>query len=48
MRGSLSGCKVDEDTSVNSAKPRKQKTTEEEYISKYKKASKSTKRKRKH
>jgi hypothetical protein len=44
MRGSLSGCKVDEDTSVYSAKPRKQKTTEKEYISKHKRMSKRKER----
>jgi hypothetical protein len=41
MRGSLSGCKVDTDTLVYYAEPRKQKAAKEEYISKYKKASKS-------
>jgi hypothetical protein len=46
MRGSMSGCKVDADTSVYFEKPRKQKTTEEEYISKYKKASESTKKRK--
>jgi hypothetical protein len=45
MRGSLSGCKVDADTSVYSTKPRKQKTAEKEYISKHKRMSKSNKRK---
>jgi hypothetical protein len=46
MRGSSSGCKVDEHTSVYSAKPRKQKTSEKEYISKHKRVSKSTKEKK--
>jgi hypothetical protein len=36
-RGSLSGCNVDVDTSLYSAKPRKQQTTEKKYISKQKK-----------
>jgi hypothetical protein len=44
MRGSLSGCKVDKDTSVYSAKPRKQKIAEKEYVSKHKRMSKSNKR----
>jgi hypothetical protein len=43
MRGSLSGCKVDADTSVYSAKTREQKTSEKEYISKHKRMSKSRK-----
>jgi hypothetical protein len=42
MRGSMSGCKVDADALVYSAEPREQKAAEEEGISKYKKASKST------
>jgi hypothetical protein len=46
MRGSLSGCKVDADTSIYSAKPREQKTAEKEYISKHKRMSKSTKGKK--
>jgi hypothetical protein len=41
MRESLSGCKVDADTPVYSAKPRKEKTAEKEYISKHKRVSKS-------
>jgi hypothetical protein len=39
MRGSLSGCKVDVDTLVYSAEPRKQIVAGEECISKYEKAS---------
>jgi hypothetical protein len=46
MRGSLSGCKFDADTSVYSAKPKKQKTAEKEYISKHKRVSKSSKGKK--
>jgi hypothetical protein len=46
MRGSSSGCKVDADTLVYSAKPRKQKTAEKKYISKHKRVSKSTKEKK--
>jgi hypothetical protein len=42
-RGSSSGCKVDADTSLYSAKPRKQQTAEKEYISKHKRARKPTK-----
>jgi hypothetical protein len=42
-RGSLFGCKVDADTSLYSAKPRKQQTVEKEYISKHKRARKPTK-----
>jgi hypothetical protein len=33
MRGSLSGCKVEEDTLVHSVEPREQKVAEEENIS---------------
>jgi hypothetical protein len=39
MRGSSSGCKVDEDTLVHSVEPREQKVAEEENISEYNKAS---------
>jgi hypothetical protein len=46
MRGSLSGCKVDANTSVYSAKTREQKISEKEYISKHKRMSKSTKGKK--
>jgi hypothetical protein len=46
MRGSLSSCKVDVDTLVYSAEPRKQTAAGEECISKYKKASKSTTRRK--
>jgi hypothetical protein len=46
MRGSLSGCKIDADTSVYPAKPRKQKIARKEYISKHKRVSKSTKGKK--
>jgi hypothetical protein len=42
MRGSLSGCKIDEDTLVHSVEPREQKAAKEENISEYKKASKAT------
>jgi hypothetical protein len=42
-RGSSSGCKVDADTSLYSAKPRKQQTAEKEHISKHKRARKPTK-----
>jgi hypothetical protein len=41
MRGSSSGCKVDEDTLVHSVEPREQKAAEEENMSEYKKASKT-------
>jgi hypothetical protein len=46
MRGSLSGCKVDAGTLVYFVEPRRQKIAEEEYISKYKKTSKSKSRRR--
>jgi hypothetical protein len=46
MRGLLSGCKVDRGNLVYSVEPRRQKAAEEEYISKYKKTSKSKSRKR--
>jgi hypothetical protein len=46
MRGSLSGCKVDIDTSVYSTKTRELETSEKEYISKHKKMSKSIKGKK--
>jgi hypothetical protein len=46
MRGSLSGCKVDVDSLVYSVEPRKQTAAGEECISKYKKASKSTARRK--
>jgi hypothetical protein len=46
MRGSLSDCKIDADTPVYPAKPRKQKTTGKEYISKHKRVGKSTKGKK--
>jgi hypothetical protein len=46
MRGSLSGYRVDADTLVYPAKPRKQKSAEKEYISKHKRVSKSTKGKK--
>jgi hypothetical protein len=42
MRGSLSGCRVDVDTLMYSAEPRKQTAAGKECISKYKKASEST------
>jgi hypothetical protein len=42
MRGSSSGCKVDEDTLVHSVEPREQKAAKEENMSEYKKASKTT------
>jgi hypothetical protein len=42
MRGSLSGCKVDEDTLVHAVEPREQKVAGEENISEYKKANKTT------
>jgi hypothetical protein len=41
-RGSLSGCKVDADTPLYSAKPRKQQAAEREYISKHNRARKPT------
>jgi hypothetical protein len=44
-RGSLSGCKVDADTPLYSAKPKKQQTAEKEYISKHKKNKKIDKMK---
>jgi hypothetical protein len=42
MRGSWSGCKVDEDTLVHSVEPREQKAAGEGNISEYKKANKTT------
>jgi hypothetical protein len=42
MRGSSSGCRVNEDTLVHSVEPREQKAAKEENISKYKRASKTT------
>jgi hypothetical protein len=42
----MSGCKVDAGTLVYSIEPRRQKIAEEEYISKYKKTSKSKSRRR--
>jgi hypothetical protein len=42
MRGSLSGCKINEDTLVRFEEPREQKAVGEENISEYKKANKTT------
>jgi hypothetical protein len=46
MRGSLSGCKVDAGTLVYFVEPRRPKAAAKEYISKYKKTSKSENRRR--